>query len=829
MISLDDEQDNDEERADRRMWNMDLLAGYSLEERVRREILRRTNKDRVQSLPDAKLFEALASDASEGTVHSSSAGVTPIGFIAEDRVTEGRPRIEGTSAASSSMFAAVESDLTADELTDARRGAVQDISIPAAAGLAHTPVGNGQFPLADDLDLESTHRIPAPIQAEDDPSRCVTPMSVMPVVANHRAVDVSSLPTPPSRAPTVHPSQTRMTRASQSAASERLVSAASDFDERDVVRLTEEDSPVVRDSDSPVLRHSDSVEPPELSAVTRAAETVVKSTPIDSPPSLAMNRSSLMSLPEGHPLDTQMETAAKPSGTPKYEEDQTNDIVLDTSPFSRKLTRGKAIRRSSSGTKSSPSIPRRTSSKRLLDPLPPLFSSANYAFSSPMLEPNSSDLPRSPTATGEESVDTLAEPTPEHRFVVRRTSGGPITDHTPRELSDQLQKIPQSQPRLVDPGEAPLSAYTTTLPPHREAAMRRRDLALFSVPTESKPSSEIKTIKAITTPSGLLIDLSKGGLSGQMHDDLPALASSTADLLQLLQEEMSPVAESSTQAAARVAVSATPPPLPPRSKETSRPISISAIAPMKTAPSPMISPLRTRTQRQDQDGLSRKPSVLSTANSPITPRPINLVIPSDTSPTPRARAPIMATRRPPPPLPPIKHDESMAIAPLDETDLTLLNLRAPPPAFEPRPTFNRADSSFSHSTTSSISEKPSNVALPVPMWSSKPRVNMLSRPRGPRPPPPPPRPWAKIVAANLDVEREPLAMDHHAVSEFPLEIDTSNEESVRSLVRSASSQDLVSQASVPRSPEYTDLDVLVSRIESSGREYEVCPIASCIS
>ena len=154
--------------------------------------------------------------------------------------------------------------------------------------------------------------------------------------------------------------------------------------------------------------------------------------------------------------------------------------------------------------------------------------------------------------------------------------------------------------------------------------------------------------------------------------------------------------------------------------------------------------------------------------------------------------------------------------------------------------------SRSQGSQSTIAPLPNSTPTPTPMrriplagageWKRFDRSP--HRPRGPRPPPPPSRArtWAKVAAGQMDNDGQRPGNDRtHSTGSLVIDththpLDEDGGSSVRSPNRSISEQNLHSagatrgaRARAARSPEYTDLDVFVSRLEGSGREYEVCP------
>ncbi len=555
----------------------------------------------------------------------------------------------------------------------------------------------------------------------------------------------------------------------------------------------------------------------------RASTTIATMTTPLPPPHVDLMESSLSDV-----LSPLVETPGEASEDPIAQEpaqpipEADGEVILGTPPPNRKLTRGKAIRRSSSGLQSSGgSISSRRSSKRKSDPPRPLFATASYSFPATSPRPIAAELQASPQPVKMEPALTTTSPSLHEgpHPAIRMRTFDPVADNSASHFTGSLRSAAQPQSQTIETS----GVAGAVLLPHREAAMRRRELALLaSLPKETP--KEMKPSDPSAIPSGPLINFNDWSHRLQVQRELPALGASTAELLQLLEGEITPVAESSAQAAARAAVSRSPPLVPPKDVDTDTNGVIRSSIEEKRIAAPLPPPSRTASRREGQEGLTRKISVLSTASLPITPRPIHRVASISTSPTPRARPPAIPTRRPPPP-PLATADESQtgqsSKAQLDDGP-PMSPSRPPPPAFEPRPGNQRMSSTITDSTSSSISEKASTLTSSYPAWQGKPRSVMLARPRGPRPPPPPPRrAWAKSIVDTLDADSVPPTLGDRNLSETILVIDTTVEVAPRSPIRSASAQNIASQRLAPRYREYTDLDVLVSRLEGSGREYEV--------
>ncbi|RSH85172.1 hypothetical protein EHS25_004979 [Saitozyma podzolica] len=761
IASVDEDSGlTDDERADRRMWNADLLAGYSLDERVSREIARRSAReetetdlvdqqtvdDRVSTPPRAGpiLVEEITSPS---TTSSASTERPPAAQL--DQLQQGRPSTEGIGPTSP------------------------------------TPWG-----LAAEHDTRRIEASDEALRGEETP----TPTTARPPRgASSSLHEASPLPGMASE---------------QSTATPRGVSADLDHADEPIaaeaLKSASQTSPLVSGSTPEIVNDPAIREVPAEASGARLIEH--ESSP----------RRPLRDIPS-------------PSQPSEADAKTDSDVAASTDAPARRLTRGKAIRRSSSGLTQSPSSPiqaRRSSA----DAFKPLFSTPGFGQgalstspddrSGPLFQTDSQPpLNVQPQVTQVAMAHRLSAPTisiSEEPSVVRSLPTRQSADQTAKEASPRPQKMGRSTSELPvsrDRTTQQSDAKSAALPPHREAALKRRELAIARSALEPKqPVPQPRPASSSPrSSSGLLIDFSDPLGQPRWEDTSPRLSLTTTELLQLLDAETSPstpgepVAESSAQAAARAAQIAELQELVAESSSSDIPAATGPAA--KKRPPPPPPPLRTKqsqtpTPISGSSTLTPKRSIIASATSPITPQPL----PSNSSDTPpigKSRPPTQPTRRPPPP---------------------------PPPTSVPRrPAQLRHDSALSNSdTASSISDQPSHLSRVPPLppaWSPRAQgfTRGLTKPRGPRPPPPPPRPWAKVVADSLETElpsppsQRPVGERTH--SDNP---PASREAGTpRSPVRSTSMADLRTPGSPIRVPvEYTDLDVLVSRLEGSGREYE---------
>ena len=99
---------DEEERADRRMWNADLLAGYSLNERVRREVVRRSREEELRREIVPEIALSATPEAGSEDPATGNHVVQQIEAVPEERRDEERPtelKASSHSIMTESMFA----------------------------------------------------------------------------------------------------------------------------------------------------------------------------------------------------------------------------------------------------------------------------------------------------------------------------------------------------------------------------------------------------------------------------------------------------------------------------------------------------------------------------------------------------------------------------------------------------------------------------------------------------------------------------------------------------------------------------------------------------
>jgi hypothetical protein len=798
---LEGPEDGDEERNDRRMWNEDLLAGYSLEERVQREFARRGSKELGSGGVGNVAGRENASPLSESE-----------GPVTESAEVADRPAEEPAAVT------AVQPSPTANESSDPQPAATTPLATPPADLPAEEEATHVEPTIAESTIVE----VPPDVGPA---SSTVTRSPVVPAVE----LDTSSMPTDePAKSP-----------AQKEAVSETPVESQVDVEPPSQPETVIHPTPPPVDSTAPkvpeVLGSIKPTEPvaeleitaptprpipsasevPEVSSPIKAVEPVAEPEVIS--PTVRPVIQSEGKPPVGNPVEPEIiKSSTRPSissasahrslATLAESEEVNSTEPISTSAPTRKLTRGKAIRRSSSGL-----IKTLTPSSPSEVVAAPLFSAARFDFGKSQI--TESDRPFVHRASAPEV----------HSFVNdKRGKDDRRGDHGFKVLGGRRLGDPPLNPIKQKEVDVTNSGDVEVIPPHREAALLRRESILAKYvrppppPTSSMskplpPDPKISPIaRRESLPSGPLIDFSDydhDSISNTSHHpEIPGLVAANAELLELLEQEAS-LPQSSSQAASKAQLvedlkaqlqsigeesrERTPPPLPPRTQPITH-----VQGAIKKKPPPPPPPIRARNWTSGQ-----KISIAETATSPITPRPsIRRPDLNEGSPT-RKQPPPIPTRRPPPP-PPQAPPLFRAISEVTSTTSSL---------------FDGENSQTSTSTIAPLPPKP-------PLWrgsSSGKFDRSPQKPRGPRPAPPAPRrSWARVVSDH------PLDRTH---SEEVLSLnnvdDGDHQDELTSPTRSTSEMDLSRPVVRPRRvAEYTDLDVFVSRLEGSGREYEVSPI-----
>lgn len=864
---------NDEERSDRRMWNADLLAGYTLSERVQREIERKRVREQAMVLlvreEDSRLpstpIVAQTIQAEEVVEETSNERLPPPGE------TSGTPKESGPSPDETPIPPVPTS--TADVASNPTH-VIEPVPVPLQK--AETPSSPGELvsQIVEQEEVNQSQAVPEPA-AHPETSTGSSPSAAQPIFEESEVAEEQL------------PGHAAGTKETGDVEGRTGISA---WDKQGTVEAgLQEPAEPKATPNAPEHATLDPVQPVEVSVsgVPAASKQIAgpESLPTASPLPLTAGKDitsetlagvieagitveeplSTAPTQQNPPAQPPVETSPPSGNEPVHRKDPSpanSDEPVENPIPVRKLTRGKAIRRSSSGLKlSSPTSP--TSSSPTASPvMRPLFSSGFTFSTSPILPASTALAETSEQQHQQEQPVSIRARRLAHRVsepVVLSTTA--IAEEQGAEGSEK-----ERERRSVDQGrlqgrrlrDGPIMEIDATptkrpppeqaLPPHREAALRRRESAItrsrpLTAPLSAVASRPTFITRSSNLPSGPLINLNDESpplspLSSGLPD-IHALASTTSELLQLLEEDAAvPVAESSAQAAAKAAMiqdlqaevqrqealdagsvgEPAPPAVPPKDDV----ISASEMeTPKKKAPPP---PPRVRSGKGANERANGKISIVETASSPITPRPSLRRPPDKPDVEEVPKMPALPTRRPPPPPPlPLPHDRTRSPSPASSA--------SPPPVFARRPNALRADSAVSASSLSSsifdngsyLAPLPPKIQIRIPPPLPARRLGSI-RPKGPRPPPPPtPRAWSKVVADSLDPPARPPNDRIH--SDGPLDIhtqgmDEEDMQGIRTPQRSTSERDIRSTAG-PRSPEYTDLDVLVSRLESSGREFEV--------
>jgi len=796
-----------DEREDRKAWNADLLAGYSLEERVRREGLRRAARDTRRNKEEEEEGENGGEESFEDAEDGAEAAVVPVSkadeiIDEEQKPEQSSPRSDAANAIKMpSPVVEYHTSSMANPTSEGR--SPNDSVMPMPASESHSASPDGEN-VSTGLQAKSTKENtgptgPEPGEGADKPNE----EDVQPVGTPHTpSRDIATVKVQPGSptSPSLHIG-TSPSRAAQ--AEEAKV------------------TPAVLDT-----RTSSSV-------MTDIIEQLQQE---DIPP--------------------------RPSPAHIGSQPSNPDItIISATPPQRKLTRGHAVRHSMSTMIHSPYSRSDSFRSKRESKLAPLFSTTAYSSK--------------PFASNPSNVDDRGQATLEPvevGFMHRQsapTLEGAISSPVIKSHASQGGALAHSEGN--DPFDRPTRLDVKTLPPHREAALKRRELALrrmdepqnLQAPLQSAKLSHTRAKSGPLPSSGPLIDFNDFSFA-PTEPLAPSLvfpglhrSALSQDLLGLFGEEGG-IAESSKQGAEKAAIvqglptaedsnsdnrdpraprhgqnsPTSSPPSPVRdvwndsAKRKGKSPSIRSVASTasKRRMPPPPPPLRTKTPSIAGDSIyenviSPTKSVLGTATSPITPRPNPTTSAlNDTSPTPKPRQQSIPTRRPPPP-PPKSSSDTHSIHSIRGIDPPALPPRPPPPAFESRPAHLRHQSALSNQTSSSIafSEKDFIEKPPLSPWRPK-RLSITAKPRGPRPPPPPPRPWAKVVSGEYG---QSSSTGVRSMSDNSI-LSPHKEEGGRT--SSAASNPAIAVrdgVSRERSLEYTDLDVIMARLEGTGREYEV--------
>ncbi|OCF39810.1 hypothetical protein I317_06362 [Kwoniella heveanensis CBS 569] len=757
-LSLPDSS-QDAVRDDRREWNEDLLAGYTLEERVQREMERRRLRE------DRDMVRRASTD-------SSALSQTPLSASPQHASADIGSEVisDAASSDSGSTSAPSPKELDKTQSDDINRDA-ESTSIPSAqVGVASAPA---EDQTASSRAAEGPQASPDTAQPEPSVSKSDT--------------SASSLPSVDQETPSID------SHRHLAASGDRRASVADNTADT----TTRISAPEVR-------------QPPSVSA--SQSEKALPGLPV-SPTESAGSSTGLASrsiIPEAL-------RNLQPAQTPK------GDLPAEATPSSQsvKPLRRPDVGSTTNNSAEPPAPPELTEATPLKQLQVKVSKPRSQPSRSASLDPTTSAEAAS-VDTKRLSVPNTDPTTTSSRLGVAepgKTSKRPLFRGFSWGKSPELGSSPTLDPPLTidnnqtmaDRGDREPTVASSTemqanlLPPNREAALRRRNLQSASpIPlpptiatapaTKSKPMAAAKRSTPVSgplinfdTPSPSPPSTPKRSLSQSRsvqlqerspYQDISALAASSAELLALLEDgfimdhedgsdgkngwnwsgDQSNQAESSAMGARRmeaIALASPPlasPPLPPPSSVRTEKSPLT----LRRVPPPL-------TERDD----SSKGKSSSIATSPRVGGHTRTDVENNGSPVRAALdssdGPPKATRRPPPPPP---------------RPRPVLSLRQPqvqPPPLPPRPGAERTSpdnartvtpkrtTSASTASNSTIVPSPTKpIAEPVRRVSggtqstTNPTMTATTRPKGPRPPPPPPRKrltsWFKSSAVAKDTQ-----------------------------------------------------------------------------
>ncbi|WVQ95530.1 hypothetical protein IAU59_002627 [Kwoniella sp. CBS 9459] len=739
-------------RDDRREWNEDLLAGYTLEERVHREMERRMQREVRQSSRRSSAHNALstqegaasaasASISSEDTEFADTGGISlsDRGFAAALVPESGISQVADVGVDESPAVPSIEVETASSPIAD------RAASSPSTPGPPTAIEGTGPAPAALTDDTASS---PLPTDQECSPQAGEEDLAQMDDGEEvHERAPASALPTdnsqkeaPPSR--DAHFSPPAASR------SEKALPSVPEAPKAAAEALAQ---PAGR-SDTPEIPADDPThETPE--AVSRRSESAQSALP----------KPDQSSVQPDHKSATGQNPAVSVSPTDPAH------VTADIQPKTKSKSRMPPSRSSSLDPSVPPKAPA-VETKRLSVP------NIDAGRASTRTEADDSTMSnratRGPLFKGYSFANS-----PEFKL---RTELG-----TPLSVNSSIQKPVYSE------GENPSAIAEKAqskemLPPNREAALRRRNLQSTSPmpPAASalvKPSAPIvrpKTApnKRSTPISGPLISFdtpspsppstpkrsrSQPGPQTQErspYHDIPALAASSAELLALLEDGFlvddedrshgdkgwdwtgarSNQAESSAMGAKRMeAIASISPPL-----LSAAPTSPALQSPSRPAEKSTPTLRRVPPPFAKRDELSPKAKAKSAAlqggPGDHPEGKVESVQPSSSIDDQSRQPKAVATRRPPPPPP---------------RPRPVLSLQQPPPlpprrgdspdnTNKPTPKRTTSASTTSNSTIVPSPSKRHDAGEPIggeTLNTTSPPVAMTTRPKGPRPPPPPPR------------------------------------------------------------------------------------------
>ena len=493
--------------------------------------------------------------------------------------------------------------------------------------------------------------------------------------------------------------------------------------------------------------------------------------------------------------------AMPPPAVKAFDQTTGENVIHAVTPTSAPMARSESLIEE---TSLSPPKPARQSPTP--QTLSPLFSSEKTAQLPPPVE----DRPLHLTHTGPSARVKHVPLAARSRLLQAITSSKSTPEEHPKHIGS-LAFCTTSDPKLDE--SLPLEAIPS-IPPHREAAMRRRELgvrrsrpntppireaeaqeaeqiitAMETIPTgsvdEKSPERRVLPSKKSTLEATELFELFDDN-QGESSAQGAARAALVQTLMDDLQEEEAVISDTTAQRQLENGSVGS---------ETAEKLQEMASAPPKRRPAPPP-PLKLFNGRR-----TRKPSIIGSADKPITPQPR---LGSGSAPS-LLRQPGLRTRRRTPPPPP--NGEK----PVEDS------IRSPTsPDIEVVPQY--VGRSRSSTMLSDQSEKSafslSFPAPPPPRWI--PRGSPLARPKGPRPSPVPAKSWSSFDRiAKFTPRSETPSSERSFVSGREDELSVG-----RVPVRALSERD-IRTPNRGRSLEYTELDLLAHRLRGTDREYEV--------
>ncbi|WVR08487.1 hypothetical protein IAU60_005542 [Kwoniella sp. DSM 27419] len=779
-------------RDDRKEWNDDILAGYTLEERVQREMERRlAREDKIRRDGEALLAQSSVASV-PGQVVSTSA------MEAEAREEQATQLAEGSSEAESGQSVASDRPEISPEqpLTETVRPSrssteVTEDEVDPEASLD----GVGKEP-GSDQNLEPLNTAVVPATEEAIESTAQTPRATRPEPDQ----DQTAVPLPESALRVTSPAhELEEAKAdmlfdnepagfpSPEAAMEQLRAPSGPTQSNSTAKSVALDDQLVastphdqeRPPPEPAIERQASSKPPTaeaaLDSIDRGVETA------ETPDSLVPPTSSDTSSRHARVEPTISINPSEGEGVRK--DNRKVDDSQEVDKPSLAISPGSPVDRTGSETTKRTEPVRPTEVRRAVSPRVRDWVEQSVATRASATVPVPHER-RSSEATGMGATQpSMAGPMRTKRLSITdvhmtrpSSEGNKVGGHEPlfRRNERQEQAIPPliqprpepatlAPPPIISPrlgGSSRLGDHSPTdaLPPSREAALLRRNLQSVSpvaltattplpVPATGSAAASSSKItlrpapQLYKPPTGPLINLntpspspppSPNRLTKRISQEIPYLASASAELLALLELGGDALGGDEVVRAESSTMAAKRLAAVHALKQPPTPPPSRAIPPVPTG-GPVVK--TAFIENLDDKTLPDLPPEMH-ADHGIQEQPISVTNPPRRPPPPPPSRSSVVSRQPPP-LPPRPGTRRPEIA------TTMPTVPAPS-----RPATIRTITSSSQSSdtaTPSIAQSPQrhNVALGTGTANA-------SRPRGPRPPPPPPRPrqtsWAKLLS-----------------------------------------------------------------------------------